>query len=118
MNNLFLDPQSNEADFARTFTVRDATTGEASDLSGITEIGLSLRFDGHEALRVTLASGEITIDADPATGRFAVVIPAARFRTIRGGAYSIGIVMSDGADRIQAVLGTLPIVEGHPHELA
>lgn len=118
MNNVMLEPHSTAGDFLRTFTVRDATTDEPFDLSGVTAIGVSIRFSGHEYLRASIASGEVAIDDDPATGRFTVEIPFTRFARIRAGAYSLGVVMSDATDRVQLVLGTLPIVEGHPHELA
>lgn len=118
MNNLMLEPHSTAGDFLRTFTVRDTTTDEPYDLSDVTAIGVSLRLAGCERLRASSASGEVVIDDDPATGRFTVEIPFTRFRDFRSGAYSLGVVISDATQRVQLVLGTLPIVEGHPHELA
>lgn len=118
MNNVYLDPQSNAGDFFRTLAVQDAATGAPYDLSDVTAVAFSLRLSGCERLKASLATGEITIDDDPETGRIAIAIPASRLRELRSGAYSVGVVISDGTDTVQLLLGTLPIIEGHPHELA
>ncbi|TVR08167.1 MAG: hypothetical protein EA385_10635 [Salinarimonadaceae bacterium] len=118
MNTAFLDPQSTAGDFHRTLSVRDVTTGEPYDLASVTAIAFSLRLSGHEQLRASLATGEITIDGDPVTGRIAISLPVSRLRHLRSGAYSVGVALSDGSETVQLLLGTLPIVEGHPHELA
>jgi hypothetical protein len=114
--------QSNAADFLATITAMDhgVTPAIPYDLTDVEiKFGLALCSSCGEdygrsgACAVTGGSetGEVTIDPDPTTGIFEIVIPASDLTNVARGNYRIDVLMKRGGEGpIHLVLGQVEIV--------
>lgn len=114
--------QSNAADFLTTITAMDhgVTPAIPYDLTDVEiKFGLALcsscaddyGWSGSCAVTGGSGTGEVTIDEDPTTGVFDIVIPTSSLTNVARGNYRIDILMKRGEEGpIHLVLGQVEIV--------
>ena len=106
----YLPEQSNQSDWIEAVTLTDEETDELIDISGC-RVMLTLRDlkNQQPALWGSTDDGEITL---PEAGTFMWTFDVDTMRSLRPGAYEIGVRLSQDDRTVQLIIGSINITDG------